>query len=67
MKKRRNSIIISAVLVIAIAAFVVMRIGSKTSTFKQNYHIEDINSVTKVYLSVQTCGASSHQRKVQLF
>lgn len=51
MKKRRNSIIISAVLVIAIAAFVVMRIGSKTSTFKQNYHIEDINSVTKVYLS----------------
>ena len=51
MKRNRNRIIVGvAVLIAAIAAWVAIR-GSRTSTFDQDYHIEDIGSVCRVYLS----------------
>lgn len=49
--KKRNIIIISSVVVLAIITLIVVNHGSKNSTFKQDYHIEDTNSITKVYLS----------------
>lgn len=49
--KKRNLIIIAAVAVIGIVALVVALNGRKQSTFDQNYNIEDINAVTRIYLA----------------
>lgn len=49
--KKRNTIIILAVLVIGLVALIVAGQGAKKSTFKQDYHIEDISSVTKLFLA----------------
>lgn len=49
--KKRNIIILSIVIIVAIAAFIVMRAGSKTATFQQDYHIEDTASITKIFIS----------------
>lgn len=50
-KKKKNLIILLVVLVIGLVALIVARIGSKDATFEQNYHVEDINSVTKLFLA----------------
>ncbi|MCQ2295174.1 MAG: DUF4340 domain-containing protein [Bacteroidales bacterium] len=51
MKKRKNLLIIAIVVVIGIAALVVAKLGSRDATFKQNFHIEDIDNITKIYLA----------------
>lgn len=48
--KRKNIIIIAVVGVIGVAALVVGMRGSRKATFKQDYHIEDIASVSKIYM-----------------
>jgi hypothetical protein len=49
--KKRNLILIAAALLIALAAEIVALRGSKKATFEQNYHIEDIDSVTRIFLA----------------
>ena len=49
--KKKNLIIICAVVVLGVVALVVARSMSKSSTIEQDYHIEDIDAVTKLYLS----------------
>ena len=49
--KKRNLIIIAAVVVVGIVALVVALNGRRTSTFKQDYNIEDIDAVTRIYLA----------------
>ncbi len=49
--KKRNLILIAAALLIALAAVIVALRGSKKATFEQNYHIEDIDSVTRIFLA----------------
>lgn len=51
MKRKKNIVIISvAVILAAVAAWIALR-GLRTSTFEQDYHIEDIASVCRVYIS----------------
>lgn len=49
--KKRNIIIIAAVAVLAVVAIVVALTGSRKSTFEQDYHIEDISTITRIYLA----------------
>ena len=49
--KKRNWIIILSVVAIGVVALVIARSGSKTSTFPQDYHIEDIDAVTKIFIA----------------
>jgi hypothetical protein len=49
--KKRNLIIIIAVAIIGIAALVVALHGRKQATFKQDYNIENIAAVTRIYLA----------------
>jgi hypothetical protein len=49
--KKRNKIIIAIVLVLAVSAFFVVRHGARKSTSDVVYHIEDINSVTKIFMA----------------
>ena len=49
--KKRNIILIAIVALIAIMALVVALRGSRKATFPQDYHIEDINSVTRIFLA----------------
>lgn len=49
--KRKNLIIIIAVAVIGIVALLIAKHGSKDATFDQDFHIEDIDAVTKIYLA----------------
>ncbi len=49
--KKRNIIIIAAVAVVGIVALVVALRGSRKATIKQDYHIEDVASVTKIYMA----------------
>ena len=49
--KKRNWIIIIAVVAIGIVALVVALNGSKKATFVQDYNVEDIASVSKIYLA----------------
>ena len=51
MKKRKNFIIIAAVVVVGIIALVIAKHGSRDATFKQDFHIEDVDAVTKVFLA----------------
>ncbi|MBO4599430.1 MAG: DUF4340 domain-containing protein [Bacteroidales bacterium] len=51
MKKKKNIVIIAAVLVIGLIALLIAQQGSKTATFAQDFHVEDINSVTKIYMA----------------
>jgi len=51
MKKKRLYILLAVVAAAGIAALVVSRIGSKESTFPQDYHIEDVESVTKIFMA----------------
>jgi len=49
--KKRNIIIIAAVVVIGIVALVVALNGRKNATFKQDYNIENIEDVSRIYLA----------------
>ena len=51
MKKKKNLIIIGAVLLMGVVALIIARQGAKTATFKQDFHVEDIASVTKIFLA----------------
>lgn len=49
--KKRNIIIISVVVLIGIVTAVVVSRGSRKATFEQNYHVEDIDAVTKIFIA----------------
>ena len=49
--KKRNWIIIAVVAVIGVAALVIARSGRQTSTFEQDYHIEDTSTITKIFIA----------------
>lgn len=49
--KKRNIIIIAIVAIVCIAALIVALHGSRKATFKQDYHIEDTASVSRIYLA----------------
>ena len=49
--KTRNKIIIAVVLALAVCAFFVVRQGVRKSTTDLVYHIEDIGSVTKIFMA----------------
>ncbi len=49
--KKRNIIIISTVVVLAICTFFVVRHGARKSTSDEVYHIEDVSSITKIYMA----------------
>mgnify|MGYP003297165412 CR=1 FL=1 len=51
MKKRKNIIIIAAVVVIGLVALIIAKHGAKDATFDQDFHVEDVNSITKIYLA----------------
>lgn len=50
-KRKKNIIIVSIAVVLAIVAVWVALRGLRTATFEQDYHIEDISSVCRVYIS----------------
>ncbi len=49
--KKRNIISIAVVIVLGIVTVIVSQNKSKKATFAQNYHVEDIGSITKIYMS----------------
>ncbi|MCQ2297754.1 MAG: DUF4340 domain-containing protein [Bacteroidales bacterium] len=49
--KKRNLIIILSVAVLGVAALIITGQGAKKSTFEQNYHIEDISTITKIFMA----------------
>ena len=49
--KKKNIIIISIVTVVGVVALLIARQGSKTATFDQNFHVEDIDAVTKIFMA----------------
>jgi len=49
--KKRNTIIIIAVLAVGIVALAVALRGSRKATFDQDYHISDISTVTRLFLA----------------
>ena len=51
MRKKKNLIIIAAVVVIGVLALLIARQGAKKATFDQDFHIEDIESVTKIFIA----------------
>lgn len=51
MKKKKNLIILLAVILIGLIAFFIAKGGSRDATFDQDFHIEDVNSITKVFMA----------------
>ena len=49
--KKKNIIIIAAVAIVCLAALIVALRGSRKATFKQDYHIEDVSTVTRIFLA----------------
>ena len=49
--KKKNIIIVCIVAALGIATFAVVKTKSQSSTIEQNYHIEDVDAITKLYLS----------------
>ena len=49
--KKRNIILIVVVVLVALLALLVALHGSRKSTFSQNYHVEDIASVTRIFMA----------------
>lgn len=49
--KKRNIIIIAVVVAVVLAATIIALSGSKTSTFPQDYHIENVNAITKIFIA----------------
>lgn len=50
MKKKKNLITLAAVVVVGLAAFFIAKEKS-SDTLEQDFHIEDINAVSKIYLA----------------
>lgn len=51
MKKRNIIIILGIVIVICIATLLVYLDGRQNATFKQDFHVSDISTVTKIYIA----------------
>ncbi|MBR1833948.1 MAG: DUF4340 domain-containing protein [Bacteroidales bacterium] len=51
MKKKKNLIIIAAVVVVGLLALIIAKRGSRSATFEQDFHVEDIASVSKVFIA----------------
>ncbi len=49
--KKKNIIIIAVVAAVCIAALIVALRGSRKATFKQDYHIEDTSTITRIFLA----------------
>lgn len=49
--KKRNLLIISAVVVLGIVTFAVVKVNSRSATFKQDYHITDPNTITRIFMA----------------
>lgn len=49
--KKKNIIILSIVAVIGIVALLIARHGAKSATFDQDFHVEDIDAVTKIFMA----------------
>lgn len=49
--KKKSIILIAAVAVVAIVALVIALRGSRTATFEQDYHVKDIDSITRIFLA----------------
>ena len=49
--KKRNIIIIAVVAVVGIVALIVALHGSRKATFKQDFHIADTSTVTRIFLA----------------
>ena len=49
--KKKNIIILSIVAVMGIVALLIARHGAKPATFDQDFHVEDIDAVTKIYMA----------------
>ena len=50
-KKKKNLIIIGAVIILGIATWIIANSGAKKATFEQDFHIKDIESVCKVFIA----------------
>lgn len=51
MKKKKNLIIVAAVIVVGVVALVIAKQGSRDATFDQDFHVEDIDAVSKVFIA----------------
>ena len=49
--KKKNIVLIALAAVVVLLAVVVAVRGSRKSTFKQNYHVEDVSSITRIFLA----------------
>ena len=49
--KKKNLILIGIVAAVAVVAIVIALLGSKKATFKQDYHVEDTTSITRIFLA----------------
>lgn len=49
--KKRNLILIAVVALVALAALVIALRGSRKATFSQDYHVENIASVTRIFIA----------------
>ena len=49
--KKKNLILIAAAVLVAVAALIIALLGSRKATFDQDYHVEDIASVTRIFLA----------------
>jgi len=49
--KKKHIILIAAVAVIAVVALVIALRGSRKATFKQDYHIKDPSTITRIFLA----------------
>ena len=49
--KKKNLILIAAAVLVAAAALIIALRGSRTATFEQDYHVENIASVTRIFMA----------------
>lgn len=49
--KKKNIILIAVVAVVAVVALVIALAGSRKSTFKQDYHVKDTSTITKIFMA----------------
>jgi hypothetical protein len=49
--KKKTIVLICIAAAVVLTAVIVAVSGSRSATFKQDYHIEDINSITKIFLA----------------
>ena len=49
--KKKNIILIAVVAAVAVAALVIALRGSRKATFAQDYHVEDVTSITRIFIA----------------